>query len=172
MAVIELKARFDEENNIKLARELEKAGAQVTYGLGQLKVHSKLSLIMREEDKKIVSYVHCGTGNYHPTNSKTYTDYSFFTCEKSICEDVRLIFNFLTSYVQPDSLVCAKISPNSSYQWFLDCLDNEIANAKAGKPAFFFGKANALQEKTIIEKLYDASNAGVEIFSSKSGKKI
>jgi len=162
-AVIELKARFDEANNIKLARELEKAGAQVTYGLGQLKVHSKLSLIMREEDKKIVSYVHCGTGNYHPTNSKTYTDFSFFTCEKSICEDVRLIFNFLTSYVQPDNLVHSKISPNSSYQWFLDCLDNEIANAKAGKPAFFFGKANALQEKTIIEKLYDASNAGVEI---------
>lgn len=162
-AVIELKARFDEANNIKLARELEKAGAQVTYGLGQLKVHSKLSLIMREEDKKIVSYVHCGTGNYHPANSKTYTDYSFFTCEKSICEDVRLIFNFLTSYVQPDSLVCAKISPNSSHQWFLDCLDNEIANAKAGKPAFFIGKANALLEKTIIKKLYDASNAGVKI---------
>lgn len=162
-AVIELKARFDEANNIKLARELEKAGAQVTYGLGQLKVHSKLSLIMREEDKKIVSYVHCGTGNYHPANSKTYTDYSFFTCEKSICEDVRLIFNFLTSYVQPDSLVCTKISPNSSHQWFLDCLDNEIANAKAGKPAFFIGKANALLEKTIIKKLYDASNAGVKI---------
>ena len=162
-AVIELKARFDEENNIKLARELEKAGAQVTYGLGQLKVHSKLSLIMREEDKKIVSYVHCGTGNYHPTNSETYTDFSFFTCEKSICEDVRLIFNFLTSYIQPDNLVRSKISPNSSHQWFLDCLDNEIRNAKAGKPAFFLGKANALQEKTIIEKLYDASNAGVEI---------
>lgn len=162
-AVIELKARFDEANNIKLARELEKAGAQVTYGLGQLKVHSKLSLIMREEDKKIVSYVHCGTGNYHPANSKTYTDYSFFTCEKSICEDVRLIFNFLTSYVQPDSLVCTKISPNSSHQWFLDCLDNEIANAKAGKPAFFTGKTNALLEKTIIKKLYDASNAGVKI---------
>ena len=162
-AVIELKARFDEENNIKLARELEKAGAQVTYGLGQFKVHSKLSLIMREEDKKIVSYVHCGTGNYHPTNSKTYTDFSFFTCEKSICEDVRLIFNFLTSYIQPDNLVHSKISPNSSHRWFLDCLDNEIKNAKAGKPAFFFGKANALQEKTIIEKLYEASNAGVEI---------
>ena len=162
-AIIELKARFDEANNIKLARELEKVGAQVTYGLSHLKVHSKLSLIMRRENKKIVSYVHCGTGNYHQTNSKTYTDFSFFTCEKSIAEDIRLIFNFLTSYIQPENLSHAKISPNSAHQWLLDCLNNEIANAKAGKPAFFFGKANALIEQTIIEKFYEASNAGVEI---------
>ena len=162
-AIIELRARFDEANNIKLARELEKAGAQVTYGLSHLKVHSKLTLIMRRENKKIVSYVHCGTGNYHHTNSKTYTDFSFFTCEKAIAEDIRLIFNFLTSYIQPDNLNHAKISPKSSHEWLLDCLDTEIANAKAGKPAFFFGKANALLDKTLIEKFYEASNAGVEI---------
>ena len=162
-AVIELKARFDEENNIRLARELEQSGVQITYGLTQLKVHSKLSLILRRERGKVVSYVHCGTGNYHPANSKIYTDFSLFTCNKSIGEDVRLIFNFLTSYVQPENLKVAKISPHSSHKWFLECIDKEIANAKASKPAFFWGKANSLLDIEVIDKLYEASKAGVEI---------
>lgn len=162
-AVIELKARFDEANNIKLARALELAGAQVTYGLGDLKVHSKLSLVMRREGDSIKSYVHCGTGNYHPATSKVYTDLSFFTCDKKICNDIRLTFNFLTSYVQPENLSKVKISPNASLQWLLDCLDTEIENAKSGKPAFFWAKTNAIVETMLIEKLYDASNAGVNV---------
>ncbi len=162
-ALIELKARFDEENNIQLARSLERAGAHVAYGLGDLKVHSKLSLVMRREGDKIVSYAHCGTGNYHPITSKVYTDFSFFTCDKAICEDIWRVFNYLTSYVMPDDLKKMKISPDSAHQWLLDSIDREIEAAKAGKPAFIWAKTNALVERKLINKFYQASQAGVNI---------
>lgn len=162
-ALIELKARFDEENNIQLARSLERAGAHVAYGLGDLKVHSKLSLVMRRESDKIVSYAHCGTGNYHPVTSKIYTDFSFFTCDKVICEDIWRVFNYLTSYVAPDELGKVKISPDSAHQWLMDSIDREIEAVQAGKPAFIWAKANALVERKLIRKLYQASQAGVNI---------
>ena len=162
-ALIELKARFDEENNIQLARSLERAGAHVAYGLGDLKVHSKLSLVMRREGEKIVSYAHCGTGNYHPITSKVYTDFSFFTCDKAICEDIWRVFNYLTSYVMPDDLKKVKISPDHAHQWLMDNIDREIQAAKAGKPAFIWAKTNALIDRKLIDKFYQAAQAGVNL---------
>ena len=161
-AIIELKARFDEENNIQLARSLERAGAHVAYGLGDLKVHSKLSMVVRREDGKLVSYTHCGTGNYHPQTAKIYTDLSFFTCDKDICEDVWRIFNFLTSHVHPTKLKKLVISPNDSHRFMLEMIDREIDNAKAGKPTGILMKCNAVVEEQLIKKLYEASNAGVK----------
>ena len=163
IAVIELKARFDEENNVQLARVLEKAGAQVAYGLVDLKVHAKLSLITRKEGKKLVSYAHCGTGNYHPHTAKIYTDFSLFTIDKNICEDARSVFNFLTSHVQPKRLNKMIISPNSSYDWLIEKIDNEIQNAKEGFESGIWIKCNAIVDQKIIEKLYEASIAGVKI---------
>ena len=163
IAVIELKARFDEENNLQLARILEKAGAQVAYGLVDLKVHAKLSLITRREGKKLVSYAHCGTGNYHPYTAKIYTDFSFFTVDKKICDDARSVFNFLTSHVQPKTLNKMILSPNSSFEWLIKKIDDEIKNAKEGLESGIWIKCNAIVDQKIIEKLYEASNAGVKI---------
>ena len=162
-ALIELKARFDEENNIQLARMLERAGAQVAYGLVDLKVHSKLSHVIRREGQNLISYTHCGTGNYHPTTAKIYTDLSFFTCNKKICDDVWRIFTFLTSYVKPDNLEKLVISPSDSAEWLKSRLDIEIENAKAGKPAHVWFKTNAIVDRSLIKKLYKASTAGVKI---------
>ena len=163
VAVIELKARFDEDNNVQLARILERAGAQVAYGLVDLKVHAKLSLITRKEGKKLVSYAHCGTGNYHPYTAKIYTDFSLFTMDKKICEDARSVFNFLTSHVQPKQLNKMIISPNSSFDWLMEKIDNEIDNTKKGFESGIWIKCNAIVDQKIIEKLYEASNAGVKI---------
>ena len=163
IAVIELKARFDEENNLQLARILEKAGAQVAYGLVDLKVHAKLSLITRKEGKKLVSYAHCGTGNYHPYTAKIYTDFSFFTVDKKICDDARSVFNFLTSHVQPKTLNKMILSPNSSFDWLIKKIDDEIKNAKEDLESGIWIKCNAIVDQKIIEKLYEASNAGVKI---------
>lgn len=162
-AVIELKARFDEANNIELARLLERAGVLVVYGLSELKVHSKLSLVIRRENQKLVSYAHVGTGNYHPITARIYTDLSYFTCDKDICDDVRQIFNYLTSHVKPKKLRELIISPKDSFDWFASMVDQEIAFAKAGKPASIWVKCNALVDNQIIEKLYEASAAGVQI---------
>ena len=163
IAVIELKARFDEENNVQLARILEKAGAQVAYGLVDLKVHTKMSLITRREGKKLVSYAHCGTGNYHPHTAKIYTDFSFFTIDKKICDDARSVFNFLTSHVQPKNLNKMIISPNSSFDWLINRIDDEIKNAKENLESGIWIKCNAIVDQKIIEKLYEASTAGVKI---------
>jgi polyphosphate kinase len=162
-AIIELKARFDEENNIQLARSLERAGAHVAYGLGDLKVHSKLSMVVRREEGKLVSYTHCGTGNYHPQTAKTYTDLSFFTCDKDICEDVWRVFNFLTSHVQPKDLKKLVISPHDSHRFLMNMIDKEIANAKAGRPSGVLIKCNAIVDEQLIKKFYEASQAGVKI---------
>ena len=151
IAVIELKARFDEENNVQLARILEKAGAQVAYGLVDLKVHTKMSLITRREGKKLVSYAHCGTGNYHPHTAKIYTDFSFFTIDKKICDDARSVFNFLTSHVQPKNLNKMVISPNSSFDWLINRIDDEIKNAKENLESGIWIKCNAIVDQKIIE---------------------
>ena len=162
IAIIELKARFDEENNVQLARILEKAGVQVAYGLVDLKVHSKLSLITRKENNKLVSYAHCGTGNYHPSTAKIYTDFSFFTTDKNICNDAMMVFNFLTSHIQPKDMKDLIISPNSSFNWLIEKIENEINFAKKNLPSGIWIKCNAIVDTKLIEKLYEASKAGVK----------
>ena len=163
IAIIELKARFDEENNVQLARILEKAGVQVAYGLVDLKVHSKLSLITRKENNKLVSYAHCGTGNYHPSTAKIYTDFSFFTIDKDVCNDAMMVFNFLTSHIQPKDMKELIISPNSSFEWLIKKIENEIDFAKKNLPSGIWIKCNAIVDSKLIEKLYEASNSGVKI---------
>ncbi len=162
-ALIEIKARFDEENNIQLAGRLERAGVQVAYGLANMKIHAKLSLITRLEAEQLVSYAHFGTGNYHPVTAKIYADFSYFTCNPDLCRDAWHIFNYLTSHVKPHKFEKVIISPFFSENWLETHIDSEIKAAKAGKSAGIWIKANALVDKNIIEKLYDASQAGVKI---------
>ena len=162
-AVIELRARFDEASNIAVANYLQEAGAVVVYGIVGYKTHAKLMLIVRREDDKIRRYVHLGTGNYHAANAKVYTDYGLFSADPYISEDVHKIFQELTGMGKPANLKKLLHAPFTLHEKLMSFIDDEIAHAKAGKSAHIIVKVNALTERRLIDKLYDASQAGVKI---------
>ncbi|MEC7818318.1 MAG: RNA degradosome polyphosphate kinase [Pseudomonadota bacterium] len=162
-AVVELKARFDEERNIRWASELERAGVQVIYGFTELKTHAKVSLVVRREEDGYRTYCHFGTGNYHPVNAKIYTDLSYFTADPALGRDAARLFNFVTGYIEPERLEALAISPGGIREKLYDLIDAEIEAAREGRPSGIWIKLNAITNRGMIDKLYEASAAGVEI---------
>ncbi|CAI3142203.1 MULTISPECIES: polyphosphate kinase 1 [Acinetobacter] len=163
IAVIELRARFDEESNIEVANVLQEAGAVVVYGIVGYKTHAKMILVVRRENNKLVRYVHLGTGNYHAMNARIYTDYGLMTTDKDLCEDVHRIFQELTGMGKMAKLKKLLHAPFTLHAQLINFIDEEIANAKAGRKAQIIVKVNALTEVQLINKLYEASQAGVQI---------